>query len=319
MNAVVEMSDQPPVPRPESGTLLQIISRAASDPSVDIEKMERLMQMHERIVAKQAETAFNAAMTDAQSEMGRISADAVNPQTRSNYASYAQLDRHLRPIYTKHGFALSFDEGESPKPEHVRVICHVSHCAGHSRTYHKDMPADGKGAKGGDVMTKTHAAASAMSYGMRYLVKGIFNVAVGEDDDDGNAAGGEPPRPDPEIVPSGKWSGKKWSEVDADYITWAATSDKCSPALSEGAKREMAKRDQTQSQKKSGTEPDAETVPCGKYQGKPWALMTYDTLDWYVKSERTPKELKDGAKRELARREAQMNNGPIDDSSKIPH
>jgi hypothetical protein len=51
------------------------------------------------------------------------------------------------------------------------------------------MPADGKGAKGGDVMTKTHAAGSAMSYGMRYLLKMIFNVAVGEDDDDGQAAG----------------------------------------------------------------------------------------------------------------------------------
>jgi len=37
-------------------------------------------------------------------------------------------------------------------------------------------------------MTKTHAAGSAMSYGMRYLLKGIFNVAVGEDDDDGNGA-----------------------------------------------------------------------------------------------------------------------------------
>jgi len=50
------------------------------------------------------------------------------------------------------------------------------------------MPADGKGAKGGDVMTKTHAAGSAMSYGMRYLLKMIFNVAIGENDDDGNGA-----------------------------------------------------------------------------------------------------------------------------------
>src|SRR5690606_15862485 len=51
------------------------------------------------------------------------------------------------------------------------------------------MPADGKGAKGGDVMTKTHAAGSAMSYGQRYLLKLIFNVAIGENDDDGNSAG----------------------------------------------------------------------------------------------------------------------------------
>jgi ERF superfamily len=49
------------------------------------------------------------------------------------------------------------------------------------------MPADGKGAKGGDVMTKTHAAGSAFTYGQRYLLKMIFNIAIG-DDDDGNRA-----------------------------------------------------------------------------------------------------------------------------------
>ena len=71
--------------------------------------------------------------------------------------------------------------------DYVLVLCRVSHKDGHCRTYQKEMPADGKGAKGGDVMTKTHAAGAAMSYGMRYLLKGIFNVAVGEEDKDGNA------------------------------------------------------------------------------------------------------------------------------------
>ena len=68
----------------------------------------------------------------------------------------------------------------------MRVLCYVSHSAGHTRTYQCDMPADGKGAKGNDVMTKTHAAGSAASYGMRYLLKMIFNIAIGEDDTDGN-------------------------------------------------------------------------------------------------------------------------------------
>jgi hypothetical protein len=172
----------------DSATLMSVISRAASDPSVDMDKLERLMEMYERIESKKSETAFNAAMSAAQSEMGRVATDATNPQTRSHYASYAAIDKALRPIYSRHGFALSFDEGQTEKPEHVRVLCHVSHRDGYTRTYHRDMPADGKGAKGGDVMTKTHAAGAAQSYGMRYLLKGIFNVAIGEDDDDGNIA-----------------------------------------------------------------------------------------------------------------------------------
>ncbi len=171
---------------PEPAAMLEVISRAASDPAIDVNKLERLMEMHDRIAAKQAESAFNAAMSEAQAKMRPIAADAENRQTSSRYATYAKLDSALRPIYTAEGFALSFDTGDGP-PEMVRVLCHVSHRAGHSRTYKADMPADGKGAKGGDVMTKTHAVGAGMSYGMRYLLKMIFNVAVGEDDTDGNA------------------------------------------------------------------------------------------------------------------------------------
>lgn len=172
----------------ESATLMQIIERASVNPQVDVEKMERLFLMHEGIVKKQAEMAFNTSMSEAQSKSRRVEADATNPQTRSKYASYAALDRSLRPIYTGTGFSLSFDTGDGAPQDWVRVVCYVAHSGGHSRKYHIDMPADGKGAKGGDVMTKTHATGSAMSYGMRYLLKMIFNVAVGEDDDDGNGA-----------------------------------------------------------------------------------------------------------------------------------
>lgn len=196
--AIVEQTEAPaPVPVSESAAIFQIIERAARDPSVDLDKMERLMAMRERELNRHAEQAFNEAMKAAQAEMRAIAADAMNTQTKSKYATYAKLDAALRPIYTKHGFSVSFDEDDSPKPDHIRVLAYVAHEAGFTRTYRKDMPADGKGAKGGDVMTKTHAAGAAASYGMRYLLKGIFNVAVGEDDTDGNT----PPAHDDVITP----------------------------------------------------------------------------------------------------------------------
>jgi hypothetical protein len=60
-------------------------------------------------------------------------------------------------------------------------------------------------------MTRTHATGSAFSYGKRYLLIGMFNLAIG-DDDDGNAAGrrGPPPiRRDvrPMDQPHGHWAG----------------------------------------------------------------------------------------------------------------
>lgn len=179
------------VPMTETGTMMEVIARAASDPNTDVSKLQNLMGLYERIRDYDAKQQFNSAMSDAQAEMRPIAADATNPQTRSNYATYAQLDRALRPIYTRHGFGLSFDTGDAPHEAEVRVLCYVSHKVGHERTYKFDMPADGKGAKGGDVMTRTHAAGSAMSYGQRYLLKAIFNIAVGDGrDDDGNAANG---------------------------------------------------------------------------------------------------------------------------------
>ena len=180
----------------EQPNSLAVFERLATDPKMNVETLERLVQMHERAHARVAEEQFNAAMSKAQSEMRHIAADGYNPQTKSRYASYAAIDKGLRPIYTENGFGLSFDTEDSPLPAHMRVLCRVSHIAGHSRTYRVDMPADGKGAKGGDVMTLTHAAGAAMSYGMRYLVKMIFNVAVGEDDRDGNAPEPVPQAPD---------------------------------------------------------------------------------------------------------------------------
>lgn len=168
-------------------SILAVISRAAADPTCDIEKMERLLAMHERMQAKTAETEFNAALSRVQGDMGRIAADATNSQTRSQYATYGKLDSALRPKYTKEGFSLSF--GTEPAPEGmVGMVCFVSHIGGHTREYRANVPSDGKGAKGGDVMTKTHAFGSGTSYGMRYLLKMVFNVAIGEEDDDGNAA-----------------------------------------------------------------------------------------------------------------------------------
>lgn len=175
------------MPTPETA-IFAIIERAVRDPSVDVDKMERLMAMQERLQEKAAETYFDNAMADAQQEMEPVRAEAKNPQASSKYASYHALDTAIRPIYAKYGFSLSFDTADAPNPADIRIVCKVAHRSGHRERPHIDMPADGKGARGGDVMTRTHATGSAITYGKRYLLAMIFNVAVSQDDD-GNAAG----------------------------------------------------------------------------------------------------------------------------------
>ncbi len=174
----------------KDGELIDVIARLAANPDANIDMMERLFALRQREQDRAEALAFNEAMNAAQAEMGPISQDASNPQTKSKYASYTALDKALRPIYTKHGFSLSFGTGDGAPENWVRVICKVAHNAGHSDHPHLDMPADGKGAKGSDVQTKTHATMSAVSYARRGLLKMIFNISEG--DDDGNAAGNEP-------------------------------------------------------------------------------------------------------------------------------
>ncbi|MGH2506005.1 MAG: ERF family protein [Ktedonobacteraceae bacterium] len=157
-----------------------------------IDTIERLSKLQREMVEYDARVEFDKAMQRAQSKMKRIGTDAANPQTKSKYASYAKLDGALRPLYTEEGFALSFDTDDSPAADIVRVVCYTSHSSGHTRKYKLDMPADGKGAKGGDMMTKTHATGAAITYGSRYLLRMIFNVSVGDSDDDGNGASSRP-------------------------------------------------------------------------------------------------------------------------------
>ncbi len=90
------------------------------------------------------------------------------------------------PIWTKHGFALSFGLFEAKKEDHLGIKCTISHSAGHSRVEMGEFELDDSGLQGKKNKTKTHASGSTMSYFRRYLTCMIFNIAT-QDDDDGTA------------------------------------------------------------------------------------------------------------------------------------
>lgn len=169
--------------------MLSLLSRVIERPDVPIERMEQMFDLYTKVDAERARREFAKALADAQADMEPVRKNAYNPQTKSNYATFEALDRAIRPIYSRHGFAPTYRTEVSAHQDHVRVILTLIHIGGHERDYPADMPADGKGAKGGDVMTKTHAFGSAFSYGKRYTLGGAFNIITTERDDDGNLAG----------------------------------------------------------------------------------------------------------------------------------
>ena len=172
-------------PPSQSDIMITAIMEIARNKDIDIDRVDRLMAMQKELKADDARTSYFGSMAKAQSAMAPISTDASNPQTKSRYASYHALDRAIRPIYTANGFSVSFGTADSPLTDHIRIVAHCRHAGGHEEIEVLDMPNDGKGAKGGDVMTKTHAQGAAITYGRRYLLGMVFNIAVG-DDADGN-------------------------------------------------------------------------------------------------------------------------------------
>jgi hypothetical protein len=165
-----------------------VIERVASNPNINLEIMDRLFAHHKEMVARDAEVAFNDAMSACQKEMPAVERDAENEQTHSWYTRLETLSDAAVPVYTKHGFSLSFDEEDSPKEGHIRVICYCSHKAGHTRKYRGDVPLDIAGIKGNVNKTPTHAFGSTKSYGRRYLTLDIFNIVMKGEDNDGNGA-----------------------------------------------------------------------------------------------------------------------------------
>lgn len=170
---------------PVATDLLTAIARAAADPSTDMDKMERLFAMHQRMVAQESETAFNAAMSRAQGRMQPVLKNKFNEQTRSKFADLAAIIDAIKPIYTEEGFSISFDTADSPKEAYLRVNAILAHSRGHSRVYHLDLPPDEAGAKGTVNKTKVHATGSTNTYARRYLTCMAFNITT-VDDQDGN-------------------------------------------------------------------------------------------------------------------------------------
>jgi hypothetical protein len=169
--------------------LLAIIEKMALNPEVDPDKLEKFLDQQERIFKHHAEIAYNEAMVACQQEIPPVQKDAKNSQTNSDYARLETMQRTAMPIISRHGFSLSYGTDNAPSEMEKRITCKVSHVKGHSEQKFIDIPIDDTGMKGAPTKTKTHGAASAISYGQRILLKLIFNIQVGGFDDDGNAAG----------------------------------------------------------------------------------------------------------------------------------
>lgn len=179
-----EQRRQNVAPISNDNSIMAVISRAAADPSCDIDKLERLMAMHERMQARDAQAEFNTAMAAMQSDIPSIAergAIVVNGQKRSDYATFEDINDVIKPIMQTHGFAITF------KVENVAAGLSVTgilmHRAGHREETTMLLPLDTSGSK-----NAVQAVGSSTSYGKRYVMSALLNLTTRGEDDDGHAA-----------------------------------------------------------------------------------------------------------------------------------
>jgi hypothetical protein len=195
--AVVERQDHAPAnveqhPASDSAALIAVISRAASDPNVDIDKMERLMAMHERMQARAARVQYDEAFAAMQPNLPEIDKrgkiiirdknDAEKIIQSTPYALWEDTNKVIKPILAEYGFALSFRITQTEAK--ITTTAVLSHSGGHREETSFAASIDNTGSK-----NNVQGWGSSFSYGKRYSGTAILNITTKGEDDDGKATG----------------------------------------------------------------------------------------------------------------------------------
>lgn len=162
--------------------MISMIERVALDPNASIEKLERMLDMRDRLQAENARAAFNAAFAAASAEFPPIPLNGKGDKNKP-YALLKDIVNLIRPVLSRHGLALSF--GVESTKDSVTVTAELMHVAGHSKTTSMELPRDTSGSK-----NAVQSVGSSQTYGQRYTAQAILGLSLGDDTDDDGATSG---------------------------------------------------------------------------------------------------------------------------------
>lgn len=161
-----------------SRSTVDAIVRMAQDPSLDAEKLGKLLAMQRELLEDQRRTAYRAALAELQAELPQVGKAGTIQHTGSRYAKLEDIDVSIRPLCAKHGFSFSFDSEEAPKG--IKFSCTMAHREGHAETKTMTLPIDS-----GAGRSSVQAVGSSTSYARRYLLSMHLHLITREEDDDG--------------------------------------------------------------------------------------------------------------------------------------
>jgi hypothetical protein len=164
-----------------------MIERLVVNPAADLEKLERMLAMKERMDANQARISFAAAIALARAEIPPIIKDATvdftsqKGRTHYRHETLAGIAKAIDPILSKYGLSYRFRTDQAQGG--VKVTCVVSHAEGYSEETTLAGSPDSSGSK-----NSFQAVGSAVTYLQRYTLKAALGLSAEIDDDAQSAA-----------------------------------------------------------------------------------------------------------------------------------
>lgn len=178
------MADNKEIALTESQSMVSTIAQAAIDPNVDVAKLEKLMDLQERFLNREAATAFAADYVLMKPHLPAVLKTRNNTQTKSKYAKLEDVNKVVDPVLAEFGFGTQTKVKEQTD-RGVTVTAILTHKAGHKEETTVFIPLDDCGIAGTKNKTGPHAVSSSITYGKRIAICALLNIST-DDDTDGN-------------------------------------------------------------------------------------------------------------------------------------
>jgi len=167
-----------------SGTamILSVYQQVVLNKDLDLDRLERVDAMYQRMVAREAHKAFIAAFSAMQFPVIERKGLIQHDKRKTPYALWEDVNEAIKPVLMRHGFKLNFLVGN--KDGSVAVTAVLEHVDGHTETTTMVLPYDNTGAK-----NAVQSIGSSTSYGKRYTAGALLNLTSRDEDDDGKSGG----------------------------------------------------------------------------------------------------------------------------------
>ena len=159
----------------EISPVLQLIERVALDPSADVAKLEKMIELQERVMKNQAKAQFDQAMLQFQIKKPIL--EKASQGHNSKYAKLEYIQSQIEPVLREFGLFVRWST-EATQDNKTRVTCICTHIGGHSETSSMDVVPD-KGGSKSDIQ----ANGSAISYAQRYTLRSLLGLVIANDND----------------------------------------------------------------------------------------------------------------------------------------